>query len=161
MSLLKCNSRSNSSVESLKTSLFLFTLPYQTRASWSIHGVQKLKALETDTLARREACRRDGIEGSVITPHPLNFHKRPLSDRRRQYVNSTYPECRQLVAFFSIANLYRLYMNVVFNCVRWIALAVRFSECFFSLLCDYIRKTWVIYVYKQFLCYKSSVLLVL
>lgn len=101
MSLLKCNSRSNSSVESLKTSLVLFTLPYQTRASWSIHGVQKLKALETDTLARREACRRDGIEGSVITPHPLNFHKRPLSDRRRQYVNSTYPECRQLVAFFS------------------------------------------------------------
>lgn len=161
MSLLKCNSRSNSSVESLKTSLFLFTLPYQTRASWSIHGVQKLKALETDTLARREACRRDGIEGSVITPHPLNFHKRPLSDRRRQYVNSTYPECRQLVAFFS--------SQIYTGCI-WTWFLIAFDESlwlldsrnvFFSLLCDYIRKTWVIYAHKQFLCYKSSVLLVL
>lgn len=67
-----------------------------------------------DTLARREACRRDRIDNPVITHHPLNFNKRPLSDRRRQYVNSTYPECRQLVIFFPQYSLYSLYMKMWF-----------------------------------------------
>ena len=30
--------------------------------------------------ARGGACRRDRIADPVITRHPLNFHKRPLSD---------------------------------------------------------------------------------
>lgn len=76
-----------------------------------------------DTLARWEACRPDRIDIPVITHHPLNFHKRPLSDRRQQYVNSTYPECRQLVIFFSAVILYILCMkNVVLIALRELVL---------------------------------------